>query len=96
MLAATKENNFKIDKLHTFKVNLFTDFEKFKNIPDNWEPPKPQPFKAPGDLHYFLLDPDAYDQYCVLSSVSVQIWQNSAPDPTLVEERAVNYFQPSK
>lgn len=95
LAAAQSVNNYKIDKQHTFKVNLFTDFKKFEEIPDEWEPPKPQEFKAAADLHYYLLEPDAYDQYCVLcgngSSVTVQVWQNSAPEPSLLEERAVSY-----
>lgn len=93
MVAAAKGNNYKIDKFHTFKTNLFTDFKKFDDIPKDWEPPKPQPFKGAGDLHSFLLEPDAYDQFSVLSgnssAVSVQIWQNSAPEPNLLEERMV-------
>lgn len=96
LAAAKSTNNYKIDKYHTFKVNLFTDFKKFEDIPENWEPPKPQPFKAASDLHYHLLEPDAYDQFCVLcgngAGVSVQIWQNSAPEPTLLEERNVSNF----
>nr|XP_003702862.1 PREDICTED: eukaryotic translation initiation factor 3 subunit B [Megachile rotundata]XP_012139853.1 PREDICTED: eukaryotic translation initiation factor 3 subunit B [Megachile rotundata]XP_012139854.1 PREDICTED: eukaryotic translation initiation factor 3 subunit B [Megachile rotundata] len=92
LAAAQSVNNYKIDKQHTFKVNLFTDFKKFEEIPDEWEPPKPQEFKAAADLHYYLLEPDAYDQYCVLCgngpSVTVQVWQNSAPEPSLLEERA--------
>lgn len=96
-LSAVKStNNYKIDKSHTFKVNLFTDFKKYEDIPENWEPPKAQPFKSASDLHYHLLEPDAYDQFCVLcgngAGVSVQIWQNSAPEPTLLEERNVSSF----
>lgn len=94
LAAAKSTNNYKIDKYHTFKVNLFTDFKKFEAIPDDWEPPTPQLFKAASDLHYHLLEPDAYDQFCILygngGSVSVQIWQNSAPEPTLLEERNVS------
>lgn len=94
LTAVKSTNNYKIDKSHTFKVNLFTDFKKFEDIPENWEPPKAQPFKAANDLHYHLLEPDAYDQFCVLcgngAGVSVQIWQNSAPEPTLLEERNVS------
>ncbi|XP_015123515.1 eukaryotic translation initiation factor 3 subunit B [Diachasma alloeum] len=89
--AVKSTNNYKIDKQHTFKVNLFTDFKKYEDIPDDWEPPKPQPYKAAKDLHSYLLDPDAYDQFCVLhgngSAVSVQIWKNSAPEPELMAER---------
>lgn len=87
-------SNLKIDKLHTFKVNLFTDFQKYENIPEDWQPSSPKPYIAPKDLHHYLLEPDAYDQYCVLagtnSSLVVQIWQNSAPEPTLLEERPVS------
>lgn len=98
-VAAVKSmNHYKLDKAHTFKVNLFTDFKKYENIPEDWEPPTPQPYKAAGDLHYYLLDPDAYDQYCVLSgngaAVAVQIWLNSAPEPSMVEERAVSKLEP--
>lgn len=94
LTAVKSTNNYKIDKSHTFKVNLFTDFKKYEDIPENWEPPKAQPFKSASDLHYHLLEPDAYDQFCVLcgngAGVSVQIWQNSAPEPTLLEERNVS------
>lgn len=88
--AVKSTNNYKIDKQHTFKVNLFTDMKKYQEISKDWEPPKPEPFKAAGDLHYHLLEPDAYDQFCVLSGngSSVQVWLNSAPEPTLIEERA--------
>lgn len=94
-LAAVKStNNYKIDKQHTFKLNLFTDFTKYEQIPEDWKPEEPQEYKAAGDLHHYLLDPDAYDQFCILSgngsNVSVQVWQNSAPEPTLLEERSVN------
>ncbi|CAD6204988.1 GSCOCG00003087001-RA-CDS [Cotesia congregata] len=90
--AVKATNNYKIDKQHTFKVNLFTDFKKYEQIPEEWEPPTPQPYSAAHDLHYYLLEPDAYDQFGVLcgngAGVSVQIWLNSAPEPTLIEERA--------
>ncbi|XP_008551694.1 eukaryotic translation initiation factor 3 subunit B [Microplitis demolitor] len=90
--AVKATNNYKIDKQHTFKVNLFTDFKKYEEIPKDWEPPKPKPYSAAHDLHYYALEPDAYDQFGVLcgngAGVSVQIWLNSAPDPTLIEERS--------
>lgn len=85
-------NNYSLDKNHTFQVNLFTDFRKYDDIPDEWEPPKPQEHKTQ-DLPYYLLEPDAYDQFVVAcgNGSMVQVWQNSQPDPTLVEERAVSY-----
>ncbi|PSN32301.1 Eukaryotic translation initiation factor 3 subunit B [Blattella germanica] len=83
-------NNHKLDRQHTFLVNLFTDFKKYEEVPDKWEPPEPQPYVEQGNLHYYMLDPDAYDQYCIVANGgnNVQIWQNSTPDPTKLEERA--------
>lgn len=93
--AVKQANNYKIDKVHTFKVNLFTDFKKFENIPEEWEPPQPQPFKPSTDLHSYLLDPDAYDQFCIVvggnaGAPNVQIWQNCQPEPVCVEDRGVS------
>ncbi|CAG9093895.1 unnamed protein product [Plutella xylostella] len=44
--AVKATNNCKLDKQHTFLVNLFTDFHKYADIPKEWEPPAPQPFKV--------------------------------------------------
>lgn len=87
--AVKTTNNYKLDKQHTFLVNLFTDFHKYEQIPDKWEPPEPLQYKGQGDLHYYLLEPDAYDQFCVVSGLgqSVQIWQNSQPEPNKLEDR---------
>ncbi|XP_067006456.1 eukaryotic translation initiation factor 3 subunit B [Anabrus simplex] len=88
--AVKTTNNYKLDKQHTFIVNLFTDFKKYEEIPDEWEPPEPQPYKDLGNLHYYMLEPDAYDQYFIITGngSTVQVWQNSAPEPTKLEERA--------
>ena len=89
--AVTLTNNYKLDKQHTLLVNLYTDFEKYGKISEEWEPPQPQAYKGQSDLHYYLLEPDAYDQFCVVKTgQSVQIWQNTQPDPTLIEDRQVN------
>ncbi|XP_022916971.1 eukaryotic translation initiation factor 3 subunit B [Onthophagus taurus] len=86
-------NNYKLDRQHIFLVNLFVDFSKYESIPEKWEPPLPQPYMGQTDLHYYLLEPDAYDQFCVVKAgpamaQSVQIWQNTQPDPTLLEDRS--------
>ncbi|XP_055692826.1 eukaryotic translation initiation factor 3 subunit B [Lutzomyia longipalpis] len=90
---AVKEmHNHRLDKNYTFAVNLFTDFAKYENIPKEWEPPKAQPYTVQSDLYNFLLEPDAYDQFCVAaetapSNVQVQFWQNTLPEPTDIEKR---------
>ncbi|CAH2036962.1 unnamed protein product, partial [Iphiclides podalirius] len=87
--AVKATNNCKLDKQHTFLVNLFTDFKKYSEIPKEWEPPTPQPFKVQSDLQWYLMDPDAYDQYLVGigTGVALQVWQNALPEPVLLQER---------
>jgi translation initiation factor 3 subunit B len=67
---------------------------RYSNIPDEWVPPEPQEYKDQGNLHSYLLDPDAYDQYCVVCGGGnlVQIWQNSQPEPNVVEDRPVRFI----
>ncbi|XP_046959544.1 eukaryotic translation initiation factor 3 subunit B [Vanessa cardui] len=87
--AVQATNNCKLDKQHTFLVNLFTDFKKYSDIPKEWEPPAPQPFKVQSDLQWYLMDPDAYDQFLVGigTGVALQVWQNTLPEPVVLQER---------
>ncbi|XP_047529495.1 eukaryotic translation initiation factor 3 subunit B [Vanessa atalanta] len=87
--AVQATNNCKLDKQHTFLVNLFTDFKKYSDIPKEWEPPAPQPFKVQSDLQWYLMDPDAYDQFLVGigTGVALQVWQNTLPEPIVLQER---------
>ncbi|GBN06702.1 Eukaryotic translation initiation factor 3 subunit B [Araneus ventricosus] len=82
-------NGHKLDKSHIFKVNSFTDYEKYENIPDEWEPPKPQPYTDHGNLKYWLQEPDACDQYSVMfdGGAKTAIYLNTNPEPTLHQER---------
>lgn len=38
-------NGHKFDKQHTWTVDLFTDFDKYANYPDEWEEPGVRPYK---------------------------------------------------
>jgi translation initiation factor 3 subunit B len=89
-------DGYKFDKNHTLLVNLFTDFDKYENISDEWKKPEPQQYKDAGNLWNYLLEPDAFDQYLIvklgvtkvnsglMASNDVQVWLNSAPEPTEV------------
>jgi len=89
-------DTYKFDKSHTLLVNLFTDFDKYENIPENWNTPQPQPYKDPGNLCYYLLEPDAFDQYLILklgiqkggqAANDVQVMLNSSPEPQELLDR---------
>ena len=64
--AVKATNNYKLDKAHYFAVNLFSDFEKFETIKDEWEPPTEQPYGDQGNRKSFLLNESAHDQYAVV------------------------------
>jgi len=71
-----------------------TDFEKYDNILEKWENPTPQPFKEQGCLQYYLLEQDACDQFSVVyeQGDKVGVYNNSQPEPALLEERPVRNF----
>lgn len=87
--AVKQTNNYKLDKQHTFQVNLFSDFEKYESIPDVWEPPKPSEYKDQGNLKSWLLDQDANDQYSVIhkGGEEVTIFSNNNPEAVEIQTR---------
>jgi len=88
--AVKATNNYKLDKQHTFLVNLFSDFDKYENIPDVWEPPVVQEYKDQGNLRSWLLEADAVDQFSVIHKEGneVTIFANHMADPVEVQSRA--------
>ncbi|XP_013774809.1 eukaryotic translation initiation factor 3 subunit B-like isoform X1 [Limulus polyphemus] len=87
--AVKMTNGYKLDKQHTFSVNLLTDFDKYENVCDDLEPPTPQPYVDHGNLWYWLEDPDCYDQYSVIyeGGAMSAVFLNSHPEPTPLRTR---------
>ena len=56
--AVKSTNNYKLDRMHTFVVNLFTNFDKYESIPDEWETPLPLAYKDQGNHRSWLLESD--------------------------------------
>uniref|UniRef100_A0AAY5K9R5 Eukaryotic translation initiation factor 3 subunit B n=1 Tax=Esox lucius TaxID=8010 RepID=A0AAY5K9R5_ESOLU len=88
--AVKNADGYKLDKQHTFRVNVFTDFDKYMNICDEWETPEKQPFKDFGNMRHWMEDPDCRDQYSVIyeSGERTAIFNNDPKDPIVAEERA--------
>merc|ERR1719369_2779965 len=82
-------NNYKLDKTHTFVVNLFSDLEKYESIPSEWEVPQEQEYKDQGNLKWWLLDPEAADQFSVIHAggEQVTIYSNAIPDSIEIQSR---------
>jgi len=87
--AVKATNKTKLDKNHTLLVQLFSDFEKYENIPEEWEPPQPETFKDQGSRKAHLLEPDACDQYSIVykGGEEVAVHLNAIPDAVEVKKR---------
>merc|ERR1711962_1368713 len=87
--AVKTANGYKLDKSHTFVVNAFSDFDKFKNIAEDYVVPEARDYKDTGNLCSWCLDPDSNDQYCVIHAAGekVVILQNNQTSPSLIQKR---------
>jgi len=87
--AVAQLNGYRLDKSHSFKVNFFGDFERYKQLPDNKELEEAVPYKNPGNLMWWLTRPECYDQFCVLhdESYTTTVQLNTRNQPTLLKAR---------
>ena len=89
--AVKNTDGYKLDKQHTFRVNVLSDLDKYMNISDEWETPEKQDFKDFGNMHYWMEDPDCRDQYSVIygsgESSTTAIFTNDSKEPIEAETR---------
>lgn len=72
-IAQEKTNNLAFDRNHVFKVNLYTDLDKFKNWPEQYSEPKVPDFKPPPRLRSWLLDEAGRDQFVIRHGSNTEI-----------------------
>ena len=77
--AVQKANGVKLDKSHTFIVNLLEDYHKYAAVSDIEAEYVPPVYKPREHLHAWLLDEKARDQFVVRYAEETEIWWN---DPT--------------
>jgi translation initiation factor 3 subunit B len=87
--AVKNTNNLKLDKHHSFTVNLFSDFAKHEAITEQWEPPKEEPYVNQGNRKTFMLNEEANDQYAIVfnGGEKVGVYRNALPDALTQEVR---------
>ena len=76
-------NGYRLDKSHVLSALKFTDFEKLKELPDEFVEPEPEAFVEKEFLKSWLLDPKARDQFVTCSGNQTNIYYNnreSAPE----------------
>ncbi|XP_008786288.2 eukaryotic translation initiation factor 3 subunit B-like [Phoenix dactylifera] len=88
-LAREKTNGYKLDKSHIFAVNLFDDFEKYMNIPDEWTPAEIKPYTPGENLQQWLTDEKARDQFVIRAGTFTEVFWNDPRQlmPDLVYRR---------
>lgn len=87
--AVSQLNGYRLDKSHCFKVNMFSDFEKYKELNlSTTDAETPVPYKNPGNLMWWLLKNDAFDQFCLLySDIFLTVYSNTPGQPTPLKSR---------
>ena len=64
--AVQKANGYKLDKSHTFIVNLLSDYHNYQAIPDKEAEFQPPEYVAGENLRSWLMDENARDQFGAL------------------------------
>jgi translation initiation factor 3 subunit B len=77
--AIARANGYKLDKSHTFIVNAFDDYSKYSKVPDEEVEFTPPEFTPSENVHSWLMDENARDQYVCRYNDETEIWWN---DPT--------------
>ena len=70
---------------------------RYEKIADKWDEPQPKPYKDYGNLQWYLLEPDCFDQYSVVFQAGdrTAVMLNSIPEPQTIEERQVQKLNKS-
>ncbi|KAH0451085.1 hypothetical protein IEQ34_021777 [Dendrobium chrysotoxum] len=87
--AKENTNGYKLDKSHIFAVNLFDEIEKYMKIPDEWTPAEIKPYVPSENLHKWLTDEKARDQFVIRAGPFTEVFWNDPRQmmPELVYRR---------
>ena len=80
-------DNYKLDKAHTLNATKFIDFERFMNVPEEYQPPKKEEYHEKEQLNSWLMDAGARDQYFAFAGDDVTVnWNNKSSEPDQVHK----------
>jgi len=93
--ATEKLNNYKLDKAHVFKTNLYEDFETYDKIPSEYRVPEEPQFEKPDDLYDWLNDIYGCDQFVIRYGDEPEImwYGNPVRSVTKVPTRSESFVQ---
>ncbi|KAH3756057.1 eukaryotic translation initiation factor 3B [Pelomyxa schiedti] len=91
---ALESNGYPLGKLHIFKVNLLSDFERFATVPETYQPPPVKEYRERMDVRSWLRDKlsmEGADQYLIQYADETEILWN---DPKTPEKPPSVYRKP--
>lgn len=75
-------NGKRLDKVHTFQCNLFTDVEKYVTVPEEFRAPAQQEFQQLEHIRSWLTDHQGRDQFVMFAGDDVSVcWNNKEDEP---------------
>ncbi|XP_025801980.1 eukaryotic translation initiation factor 3 subunit B-like isoform X2 [Panicum hallii] len=77
-LAREMGNGYKLDKSHILVVNIFDDFERYMKVPDEWTAAETKPYTPGENLHKWLTDENARDQFVMRAGTYTEVYWNDA------------------
>ncbi|KAJ7235908.1 eukaryotic translation initiation factor eIF2A-domain-containing protein [Mycena haematopus] len=78
-LALAAMDNHPFDAKHQFKVNKFTDIERYEKMDGTYIEPETEEYTPREHLRAWLADPQGRDQYVTYRGEDVEIWWHGKP-----------------
>eukprot|EP01098_Paradermamoeba_levis_P006217 TRINITY_DN2589_c0_g1_i1.p1 TRINITY_DN2589_c0_g1~~TRINITY_DN2589_c0_g1_i1.p1 ORF type:complete len:444 (-),score=142.21 TRINITY_DN2589_c0_g1_i1:974-2305(-) len=86
-LAVQKTNGYKLDRSHVFAVNLYSELEKYRALPEQYTPPPVKEFKEQENPREWLMDTRGFAQFVIRYADETEIFWNEVtrakPEPLL-------------
>jgi len=74
--AIQRTNGYKLDKSHVFTVHLYTEFQRFRSVTDEYQSPSVKEFKEPENLREHLMDTRGLAQFVLRFGDETEIYWN--------------------
>ncbi|KAF7307015.1 Eukaryotic translation initiation factor 3 subunit B [Mycena indigotica] len=78
-LAIAAMHNYQFDSKHTFKINRFTDIERYSEMDETYVEPEVEEYVPREHLKAWLADPQGRDQYVTYRGEEVEIHWHGKP-----------------
>eukprot|EP00873_Tetraselmis_striata_P009974 jgi/Tetstr1/430238/TSEL_020066.t1 len=71
-------HGYKLDKSHTFSVNMFDDFDKYDKVPAEYTAPETKEYQPTENLQEWMMDKQGRDQFAIRYQDQTEVAWNDA------------------